>query len=308
MANMGRRAKRKLQGTSPHKRKTKGGKNSEADCLICEEPILEAGEHCVGDDAVFCEGNCQGWLHRKCAGLTRPAFEKLGEPNTQYLCSYCMMVSQNNEISKLANIIKDLNSAIISLTETITSLKSSVTKYTPTSVQEADATTNIPVKRTVDDRSMNIVVYGINESPPKTAKPDRTKNDLLNLLPVLNAVDSSIQNASIKDLFRLGKFDPSQTRPRPILVKFLRRIDVSTILSNRNLVKKPVIIKADMSKDERKIESMLLQERWRLIQQGTNRKYITIRKNEIFVGKLQGTSWKSHRPKLCKIWTTGQHY
>ena len=99
--------------------------------------------------------------------------------------------------------------------------------------------------------------YGINESPPNTAKPDRTKNDLLNFLPVLNSVDSSIQNASIKDLYRLGKFDPSQTRPRPILVKFLCRIDVNTILSNRNLIKKPVIIKTDMSKDERKIESML---------------------------------------------------
>jgi len=40
------------------------------------------------------------------------------------------------------------------------------------------------------------------------------------------------------------------------------------------------------SKDERKVESMLLQERWRLIQQGTNRKNITIRKSEILVGKL----------------------
>ena len=47
---------------------------------------------------------------------------------------------------------------------------------------------------------MNIVVYHINESPLKTSKPDRTKNDLLNLLPLLNAMDSSIQNASIKDL------------------------------------------------------------------------------------------------------------
>ena len=41
-----------------------------------------------------------------------------------------------------------------------------------------------------------------------------------------------------------------------------------------------------MSRHERKIESMLLQERWKLIQQGTNRKDITIRKNEISVGKL----------------------
>jgi len=45
-------------------------------------------------------------------------------------------------------------------------------------------------------------------------------------------------------------------------------------------------IKADMSKDERKVESLLLQERWKLIQQGANRKHISIRKTEIFVGKL----------------------
>jgi len=41
-----------------------------------------------------------------------------------------------------------------------------------------------------------------------------------------------------------------------------------------------------MSKDERKVESVLLQEHWKLIQQGTNHKHISIRKNEIFVGKL----------------------
>ena len=120
-----------------------------------------------------------------------------------------MMVNQNNEISKLTNIIKDLNSAITSLTETITSFKSSVTKHTPTSAQKADATIIIPINKTADDRSMNIVVYGINESLPKTSKRDRIKHDLTNLLSMLNAVDPFIQNSSIKDLYRLGKFDQS---------------------------------------------------------------------------------------------------
>jgi len=41
-----------------------------------------------------------------------------------------------------------------------------------------------------------------------------------------------------------------------------------------------------MSKDERKVESMLLQEHRKLIQQATNRKNITIWKSEILVGKL----------------------
>ena len=57
------RPKRKLQGFSPPKSKAKGGKTSEVDCLICLEPILEADDHCVGEEAVFCEGQCQEWLH-----------------------------------------------------------------------------------------------------------------------------------------------------------------------------------------------------------------------------------------------------
>ena len=116
-----------------------------------------------------------------------------------------------------------------------------------------------------------MLVYGITESPPNTPRSNRTSNNLSNLLPILNDIDSSIQNASIEDLYRLGNFDPTKPRPRPILVKFLRRLDVSTILANRSQVKKPIIIKADMSKDERQIESILLQEeRWKLIQRGTS--------------------------------------
>ena len=75
---------------------------------------------------------------------------------------------------------------------------------------------------------MNIVVYGIEEYPPTIPRSDRTKSDLDNLLSMLSAIDSLIQNASVNDL---GKFDPNQTRPSLILAKFLCRIDVTTILS-----------------------------------------------------------------------------
>jgi len=47
MSKLGRKTKRKLQTSSPPNRKAKGGKSSEADCLICEEPILEADVHCM---------------------------------------------------------------------------------------------------------------------------------------------------------------------------------------------------------------------------------------------------------------------
>jgi len=58
---------------------------------------------------------------------------------------------------------------------------------------------------------MNIVVYGIEESPPTIPRSNRTKRDLDNLLSMLSAIDSSIRNASINDLYQLGKFDPNQT-------------------------------------------------------------------------------------------------
>jgi len=74
-------------------------------------------------------------------------------------------------------------------------------------------TNDTPETKTVDsiDRSTNIIVYGIEESPPTIPRSDRTKRDLDNLLSVLSAVDSSIQNAAINGLYQLGRFDPNQT-------------------------------------------------------------------------------------------------
>ena len=150
--------------------------------------ILESSELCEGDEAVFYEGNCQGWMHRKCAGVTRPAFNKLGEPDTQYSCSHCMLVSQNKEISKLANIIKDLNSSIVSLTETITSLQFSVTKQSSTSDQTANATTDITAtnKTSIHDSpqhncKFNVVIYFIDECAKGTPRYECLGLDLSNV-------------------------------------------------------------------------------------------------------------------------------
>jgi len=167
------------------------------------------------------------------------------------------MVSQSKEISNLTDTIKSLHTAITSLTESISSLQSSVTKQSQSTTHKEPDTT---IMKPTNDRHMNIVLCGVEESPPATSKSDRTRNNLSSVLPILSAVDQSMQNASINDLYQLGRFDPEQSQPRPILVECLHRIDVTTVLSNRNKVKKPIIIKANMSKDERKVESILLQE------------------------------------------------
>jgi len=134
----------------------------------------------VGNKAIFCKGDCQGWIHRKYAGMTHSAFDKLGESDIQYLCLQCMLASQNREISELSNIIRGLNASIVSLTEIINSLQSS-TKYVnqfSAMEQEPSDTTKVASttrKASIQDNSQqdckfNVVIYGTDECNKGTSR------------------------------------------------------------------------------------------------------------------------------------------
>ena len=76
-------------------------------------------------------------------------------------------------------------------------------------------------------------------------------------------------------------------------------MDVSAILANKKSLSSPFTIKSDMSPEERKIESILLKERWSLIQIGHNRKQIKLSSNRIFVnnqlyGEVINSVFKCH--------------
>ena len=64
-------------------------------CPLCNEPIIESGEHIKGQDAVYCEGQCKTWLHRKCAALPKSMFDQIGESDELWssscrTCSVCV--------------------------------------------------------------------------------------------------------------------------------------------------------------------------------------------------------------------------
>ena len=114
----------------------------------------------------------------------------------------------------------------------------------------------------------------------------RNMQDLTNVISAVSHVDHEI---TICDCLSLGKYKESAKRPRPILVKLTRAIDVISLLSNRSSLPKNISIKPDMSQAERTIESLLMKERWRLIQTGIDRKSIKIQAANIYVNnKLHG--------------------
>ena len=76
-----RKKLRKFQSRNAQKKKANNN------CSVCEDAILESSNTQDGQDAVFCEGSCQGWMHRGCAGLTKAAFTRVSSPRIPSLIS-----------------------------------------------------------------------------------------------------------------------------------------------------------------------------------------------------------------------------
>ena len=127
------------------------------------------------------------------------------------------------------------------------------------------------------------MVYGIEESAKGSPRHVHSRNSMDAVADVLISLDSMVHEHQIRDCQRLGKY--SETKHRPILVKLSRSRDVISILSSRaKLAERPGIsIKPDMTKEERKIKSMLLQDRRKLIQSGTTSSLIKLRGTSLYV-------------------------
>ena len=152
------------------------------------------------------------------------------------------------------------------------------------------STSTVANPRISQERKFNVIIYGIDECPRGTSRPSRLQGDLDKAVLLLSGLDNSINSQCVKDVFRLGKFSVENQKPRPVLVKFIRAADAISVLSKRgSLRSSPIFIKPDMSPTEKKSESMLLKERWSLIQSGVRRDVIKIRGSRLFVSnKLHG--------------------
>lgn len=209
-----------------------------------------------------------------------------------------MIQNLSKEVSEIKNKVPESkDSHNKSQANTSTTQQRSANKQPPT-----PKTLNTTPQAHSTERNFNILVYGINESPTGTSKCNRVKDDLEKLLPSISKADATITSKSIKDLHRLGRYREDQDRPRPILVKFLSALDANNILLNRGNISPPIVIKPDMSKEERDIESVLLRERWNLIQSGTDCKLIKISNKHIYVNnQLYGSIHDSRFTKITTL-------
>ena len=68
--------------------------------------------------------------------------------------------------------------------------------------------------------------------------------------------------------------------------RFLRIFDATKLLAKRSSLPSPIVIKPDLTREERAIDSAFLRPRWNLIQSGTDKKSIRLKGNDILINKL----------------------
>lgn len=274
-------------------------------CPICDYTIKKAVGRRQADDAVECSGICAAWLHRKCAGLSKPAYVAVSKSGKPFYCPHCRLTQQEQVIESLQELVGALSAELDTLKKLFVSSPSTIpqvslaaaagpaSEATPavssgTISSHVSARGSAPAvggagRHSSSDRKSNLIIFGIEESVKGTLRHVRSRYDIENAGDILSSVDSNVTASSISDCIRLGKY--KEERTRPLLVKLLRTSDAQAILANRRqLASRPGInVKPDLTAEQRKSESILLRERRALIESGVERSRIKLRRNSLFV-------------------------
>jgi len=64
-----------------------------SNCPVCEQLIREPSEDGkdLGDEALYCEGTCETWYHRRCVGISKHAYNIASESDNPFIvdCFVC---------------------------------------------------------------------------------------------------------------------------------------------------------------------------------------------------------------------------
>ena len=216
---------------------------------------------------IFCEGQCQSWLHRKCAGLTQAVFEEAKKSEKPFHCCNCRLDCQEKEISSLKGMLMKLTTAPSQLqahppttdspcdapppSEDLPASKNS-TSYA--SAASPNKPTNVVTKSPESDwksneMKFNLLVFGLEEQTKGTPRSTRIRKKWT-IWANFSRIFILKSHVNQRDCSRLRKYD--HTRTRPVLVKMSRSHDVQLILYNRSKLTtcSKISIKPDLSFEE----------------------------------------------------------
>ena len=139
-----------------------------------------------------------------------------------------------------------------------------------------------------DDSKFHVVMFGVPELPQASSCFMIRQRNFINISTTISNLESgSNHKSSIHDCHCIRKYESSKSHP--ILVSLSSTFDFRNILSETHSLPSSVSIKSDRSVAERKDESMILRERWKLIHSGADCCSIRLRGSALYIsGQLHG--------------------
>jgi len=199
---------------------SKSAKEGESfSCTICLEDIPTLTDDCSGVDLIFCEGACDSWINRRCAGLPKIVFESIKLSEKPFFCPSC-------RLSEFERLIKGMQTTITSLENKIATLEKSTppTSHNHTKVNTDTQSTGPPISPTDIIQPVNniqeVVATYLNEEKEKQKRrlniiihntPESTSEDGLTRknhdIGFVNKLCQTQFNTevSVTKAFRLGK-------------------------------------------------------------------------------------------------------
>ena len=257
-------------------------------CRIWTEVIEEAAGRKKGHDLIFCDGACQDWINRQCAGLSKAHFSRLSTCNQDFHSHRCLLSQQCAKLSALKKTVEGLSREVSHLKNLVSPLtncddpppRSSVPFDRPNSQPQSvpanpshcsshpSQQSHSPAAYVPVNGKFNVILFGIPEQPQGSSRFTRSQNDFSAISTTTSKLESdSNHKSSIRDCRRIRKYQSS--RSCPILVSLNSTADVRNILTISHSQPSSASIRPDRSPAERKTEFVLLKERWRLVQTGT---------------------------------------
>ena len=193
----------------------------------CVKPVVE--DH---DEALLCEGTCDRWLHRYCAGVTETQYEVLQDSPLPFLCSICSQLKQ-------AAVIKDMQEKIDSLTAEVIELRSNVTdlrtelQLAITTVKGADG---VPAKsRATSSTWTEVVRHGKRQTVTSNAsKHQTTHSQQRNASMAKPQCQGSVQSVSVLGARRIwGTLKSTTTRAAEKVITTVTKVSGSDLKIKR---------------------------------------------------------------------------
>jgi len=237
------------ESTNSKKKKAEG---ENCICPVCLKNIIDCTEQNEGHDAIYCEGVCDGWLHRQCAGLSKVVFTSFQNSDKPFHCPHCRINNYELQLNNMKSTITSLEQRVNSLESQVSNLQQHIVASnndqtlmntdgtanktaTPTSPPTTDDSTNhigsiistfLNEEKEKAKRCLNLIVHNVNESTSDDG-PTRKQHDIRTISSIFQQQLNI--TATITKAFRIGQH---KEKPRLLKISVSTESEKAAILQN----------------------------------------------------------------------------